>query len=100
VLHQFGAEPRADQAGQELTEIGEQSAVAPTVDRGVNALRRKAVVTGDGHGVPAHGAASVRGEPLLGLGQGARQADDIRQPRRAVCPRVDARMEASLVQAR
>ena len=42
-------------------------------------------------------AASVRREPLLGLSQGARQAGDIRQPRRAVRPRVDARVEASLV---
>ena len=42
-------------------------------------------------------AASVRREPLLGLSQGARQAGDIRQPRRAVRPRVDAKVEASLV---
>src|SRR3954469_11368282 len=43
---------------------------------------------------------AVRREPLLGLGQGARQVDDTREPRRAVWPRVDAKMETSLVQDR
>jgi hypothetical protein len=51
-------------------------------DRSVDTLGREAVITRDAYGVLAHGAASVRREPLLGLGHGAHQAGDVRRCRR------------------
>src|SRR4051794_6190701 len=83
--------------------------VAPAVERRIDALRREAVVARNARGVRAagrnlrgrgHRGSSVGREPLLGLGQGTREAGGVRQPRRAVGSRVDAQVQTPLIQDR